>query len=86
MRQRTLTVLDTFNSLLLGSGCNPLLVREYLGWSEQGDALTTVQRGYTHFQVMDMQGLMKVIDDVFEGLAEGQKAGKVVDFRKADAG
>jgi hypothetical protein len=39
---------------------------EYLGWSEDSHKLTKVQRGYTHFSVTDMKGLVDTIDRVFE--------------------
>jgi len=56
----------TLNTILLADGVSPILVREYLGWSEDSHKLTRVQRGYTHFSVTDMKGLVDTIDRVFE--------------------
>jgi integrase len=56
----------TLNTLLLMQGASPIIIREYLGWSEDSNKLTKVQRGYTHFSVTDMKGLVDTIDRVFE--------------------
>jgi hypothetical protein len=53
------------NTLLLVHGVSPILIREYLGWSEDSQKLTRVQQGYTHFSVMDMAGLVATIDGIF---------------------
>jgi integrase len=56
----------TLNTILLSKGCNPLLVRMYLGWSEGGlSKLSPVQHGYTHFSAMSMEKLVQTIDGVF---------------------
>lgn len=55
----------TLNTLLLVHGVSPILIREYLGWSEDSQKLTRVQQGYTHFSVMDMAGLVATIDGIF---------------------
>jgi integrase len=60
----------SLNTILLQAGCNPLLVREYLGWSEDGPRVTRVQKGYTHFNVTDMKGVLEVIDGLFLPLVE----------------
>ncbi len=62
----------SLNTILLQAGCNPLLVREYLGWSEDGPRMTGVQKGYTHFSVTDMKGVLEVIDGLFYPLVEGE--------------
>ena len=64
----------TLNTLLLVEGVSPILVREYLGWSEDGHKLTKVQRGYTHFSVTDMTGLVQTIDRVFATLIRRSEA------------
>lgn len=56
----------TLNTQLLVDGVSPVLVREYLGWCEDGPRLTKVQSKYTHVMVMDMTGLVGVIDRLFE--------------------
>ncbi|OQB97850.1 MAG: site-specific tyrosine recombinase XerC [Spirochaetes bacterium ADurb.Bin110] len=56
----------TLNTILLAEDVSPILVREYLGWSEDSNKLTRVQRGYTHFSVTDMKGLVDTIDRVFK--------------------
>lgn len=56
----------TLNTQLLVDGVSPVLVREYLGWCEDGPRLTKVQSKYTHVMVMDMAGLVGVIDRLFE--------------------
>jgi integrase len=62
----------TLNSLLLSSGVNPMLVRAYLGWSEDTRTkLSNVQASYTHFAVMDMQGLVRIVDSLFMPIVGG---------------
>ncbi len=79
----------SLNTILLNAGCNPLLVREYLGWSESGESLTSVQRGYTHFAVMDVKGLLDIIDDLLGDLIREEKTGivyNVIEFSKEKIG
>lgn len=64
----------SLNTILLADGVSPILVREYLGWSEDSHKLTKVQRGYTHFSVTDMNGLVQTIDKVFAPLVRRSEA------------
>lgn len=63
----------TLNTQLLVEGVSPVLVREYLGWCEDGQRLTRVQRGYTHFSVMDMVGLVNTIDRIFDPIIKKEE-------------
>lgn len=53
----------TLNSILLASGCSTLAVAEYLGWSSDiGKALSKVQAGYTHVELLDLRKVADAID------------------------
>lgn len=61
----------TLNSALLAAGCTPFAVAEYLGWSsELGDALTKVQAGYSHLQLIDLKKIADTIDKLYTPPAE----------------
>jgi integrase len=60
----------TLNTLLLEHGANPLLVAQYLGWSQsaaQIPALTPVQGGYTHLSHDALRDILPTIEGLFSG-------------------
>lgn len=60
----------TLNTLLIERGGNPLLVAQYLGWSQSSlpvPALTPVQGGYTHISQDSLRDLLPIIESMFQG-------------------
>ena len=57
----------SLNTHLLGRGCDPFKIREYLGWSNnvQSMVLTPVQRGYTHLGTKHLKDVVDFIDGIF---------------------
>lgn len=58
----------SLNTHLLNAGCDPLKVQVFFGWSPniRTPILTTVQKGYTHFQAEHLRELVPVIEGIFQ--------------------
>jgi integrase len=58
----------SLNSHLLNSGCDPIKVRAYMGWSDNivQPILTAVQAGYTHWPPDMLRDLLPSIDALFD--------------------
>ena len=57
----------SLNTHLLDCGCDPVKIRAYFGWSENIllPTLTTVQKGYTHWEPDRLKDILPAIDGIF---------------------
>ena len=57
----------SLNTHLISSGCDPIKVRAYFGWSENIllPSLTPVQKGYTHWEPDQLKALLPLIGGIF---------------------
>jgi len=68
----------SLNSALLSAGASPLAVAEFMGWSsELGRALSRVQAGYTHLELVDLMKIADTIDGLFTIKKENEHGAKL---------